>query len=106
MIYGTIAAAGSGIEPKSTYSIDGGPITNYTGIQEDDTVYRQLFFDSGTLSTQQDHTITIESLVDDGRFFLDFVVIYTSFSTSPNSSELSSTPISISSTPSPSTQPG
>ncbi len=42
MIYGTIAAAGSGIEPKSTYSIDGRPITNYTGIQGDITVYRAI----------------------------------------------------------------
>ena len=79
MVFGTILSSQDGVAPKSSYSIDGGSSSNYTGIQLEEPIYRQLFFDSGhlTSSGQQEHTITIESLVDNGLFILDFVNIST-----------------------------
>lgn len=91
LVFGTIASNGTGITPESSYCIDGGPKTTYLGIQINQNLYRQLFFDSGTLSALQEHTIIIENLVDNGFFFLDFANISATSQLAPFSTSEPST---------------
>ncbi|TFK37829.1 hypothetical protein BDQ12DRAFT_140140 [Crucibulum laeve] len=83
----------------SSYSIDGGPAQNFTGIRKAETQYRVQFYRSSALTSGQ-HTIRMTNLVDGGALFFDYFEFIPSIApSSTTSSSLSQSTSSLSSTP-------
>ena len=74
-VFGTIAPSGTGLSPSSSYTIDKGPPTFFTGAQQPGAQYMQQFFQSDILSGSVNHTLTITTLANNGQFSLDYVQI-------------------------------
>ncbi len=74
-VFGTIAPSGTGLSPSSSYRIDAGQPTFFTGAQQPGAQYMQQFFQSNILSGSVNHTLTIMTLANNGEFSLDYVEI-------------------------------
>ncbi|CAA7269960.1 unnamed protein product [Cyclocybe aegerita] len=90
-VYGTVGT--NDILAVSSYTIDGGSPVNYTAPRVSSNQYRHLFFQSPTLP-RGTHTLVIQTLVDDGYYWLDFLTVTSEVATSTSSASPPSTTIS------------
>ncbi|KAJ3504503.1 hypothetical protein NLJ89_g7906 [Agrocybe chaxingu] len=81
-VYGTVGV--NDILAVSSYTIDGGSPVNYTMPRVSSNQYRHLFFQSPTLP-RGTHTLVIQTLVDDGYYWLDFLTVTSEAVTSASS---------------------
>ncbi|KIJ91276.1 hypothetical protein K443DRAFT_686168 [Laccaria amethystina LaAM-08-1] len=91
-VYGTIVQKGLLQDPISSYTVDSNTPVVFTGKSQATIQYKQLFFQSPTLSAGT-HTLTITNNVDGDQLFLDFLSVVPSdpSSSSASSSSTSST---------------
>jgi hypothetical protein len=77
-VYGTIDVTtdtNHPFDPVSTYVLDGGPATSYTGVRSQQIIqYRVLYYQSPKLAAGQ-HTLLINSTVERGYYNLDYMVV-------------------------------
>ncbi|PPQ78926.1 hypothetical protein CVT25_002402 [Psilocybe cyanescens] len=102
-VFGTINPNSLDGPPSSSYSIDNGSPTLFSGTQTAAVQYQQRFYASGTL-TPTTHTLLITVLSKNATYFLDYITVVlpdpgaTSLTSSSSSSSSSLSPSKSSST--------
>ncbi|KDR74245.1 hypothetical protein GALMADRAFT_141319 [Galerina marginata CBS 339.88] len=99
-VYGTIANTGLGAAPQSSYSVDGGPTSTYTGKMLSTIQYRQEFYLNKNLSANEPHTLVVTTVGSGAFFYLDYFLVTPVDGSSTSMSSTSSSSSTTSHTPS------